>query len=325
MISEKNYEKVPINGLFDLEKFAKEYDMAADELVKFHNQHCNLQEIITRGLSKYVSHIYIPTEKYLVRQTRLLKTLNLMLPDTNSIKNYGVIQKFLPKELQIHYQIKIKRSQNHMEITKEKSFVNHREISRTIEQLFEKAQQTLYPLQISLDTNGGLRSIENTETINKKWTEDVLPQMKTYYQSETTDEIFEKLNNAFKHLAQKKNLLKRNIFYSLFLLPIYQDYHAKTKKDSLQIFFNTIAEEINYEVEYSLQPEFTRGNKIALQITGMEEETFLNKNREKGKIELLYKLDKETQEIFSITGFATTFNNDIEQKIEFQLYELKNS
>lgn len=104
-----------------------------------------------------------------------------------------------------------------------------------------------------------------------------------------------------------------------------QDYHGKTNKGSLQIYFNTIAEEVNYQVEYSLKPEFTRGNKIALQITGMEEETFLNKNREKGKIELLYKLDKETREIFSIKGFATTFINDIEQKIEFQLYELKNS
>lgn len=125
MISEKNYEKVPINGLFYLEKFAQEYDMTADELVKFHNQHCNLQEIITPGLSKYVSHIYIPTEKHFFRESRLLKTSNLELPKLSSTKNYGVIQNFLPKELQIHYQIKIKRSQNHLEITKEKSFVNH--------------------------------------------------------------------------------------------------------------------------------------------------------------------------------------------------------
>lgn len=169
----------------------------------------------------------------------------------------------------------------------------------------------MYPLQISLHANGGLHSIDNAETINKKWTEDILPQLKTYYQSENTDQIFEKLSNAFTHLAQKKNLIQRNIFYHLFLLPIYQDYHGQTKNDSLQISFNTIAEEINYQVEYSLKPEFTRGNKITLQIIGTEEETFLNKSREKGKIELLYKLDNETREIFSITGFATTFNNDI--------------
>lgn len=77
----------------------------------------------------------------------------------------------------------------------------------------------MYPLQISLHANGGLHSIDNAETINKKWTEDILPQLKTYYQSETTDQIFEKLSNAFKHLAQKKNLIQRNIFTTYSYCP----------------------------------------------------------------------------------------------------------
>lgn len=145
------------------------------------------------------------------------------MPKLSSTKNYGVVLKISPKELQIHYQIKVKRTDNLLEITKEKTFVNQQEISRTIEQLFEKAQQSFYPLQISLHANGGLHSIDNAEVINKKWSEDVLPQLKTYYQSENTDQIFEKLSNAFTHLAQKKNLIQRNIFYHLFLLPIYQD------------------------------------------------------------------------------------------------------
>jgi hypothetical protein len=42
-------------------------------------------------------------------------------------------------------------------------------------------------------------------------------------------------------------------------------------------------------------------------ITGSEEENLFNKNNPKGQIDLLYKLHKETKEIFSITGYCSTF------------------
>lgn len=92
----------------------------------------------------------------------------------------------------------------------------------------------------------------------------------------------------------------------------------------MKIYFSSLGYEINYDVEFSLVSEYTISDKIALKIEGREKEDFLNKNSEKGKIELLYKFRKDSHEIFSVTGNITTFERKQEYSIEFQIYELKN-
>lgn len=104
-------------------------------------------------------------------------------------------------------------------------------------------------------------------------------------------------------------------------MPVYESYPQFLKKDFLQVYFSGLAQEIGYETELVLNKEYTRGNKIALKITGTEDENLFNKNRTKGEANLLYKLNKETGEIFSITGYLSTFEKNTEYKIDFQLYE----
>lgn len=40
--------------------------------------------------------------------------------------------------------------------------------------------------------------------------------------------------------------------------------------------------EVSYEVEYKLRKNYTRGNKIVLEIKGIEEVSMLNLNAQKG-------------------------------------------
>lgn len=315
------YKKVKIEGILNLKEFSAEYEMTPEEFLNFHNKHCSFQELLTLSLPKYVEYIYIPADKFETRDQKLLKSATLNLPAVSSEKIYGVVIKFLPKNLQIHYRIRIKRTPFHLELTKEKTYVNNQEIDKVVEQLFEKAEQVLYPLQISLNKDGGLESIINHEEIAKRWKANCLPKMKDYYQSETTDQILKQLDQAYANLNLKKEMFERNIFYKLFFLPVYGSYPQFLKKDFLHVYFSGLAQKIGYETESVLNKEYTRGNKIALKITGTEDENLFNKNRTKGEVNLLYKLNKETGEIFSITGYLSTFEKNTEYKIDFQLYE----
>jgi len=320
-VAKQEYTKVKIEGILNLKKLSGEYELTPEELVGFHNQYCSLQELLTLSLPKYVEYIYIPSDKFEIRDRKLLKSAVLEIPSISSEKVYGVIIRFLPKDLQIHYKIKVKRTASQIELTKEKTYVNNQGIDKMIEQLFEKAEQILYPLQISIKNNGGLNNIINHEEIAKRWKTDALPKLKEYYQSEITDHILEQMDQAYRDLNMRKEMFNNNIFYKLFFLPVYQGYPEFLKKDFLQIFFSGLSQEIGYNIEFVLSKEYTGGNRIALKITGTEEENLFNKNRAKGEVNLLYKFDKETREVFSITGYLSTFEKKNEYKIEFQLFE----
>lgn len=322
MSSETNFAKVKIEGIFNLEEFSKEYKMTPQEVIQFHNQHCGLQELLSLNLSKYVQHVYLPYKNYEEEDIKVLKSTTLELPTRNEEKDYGVVIKFSPKDLQIHYKIKVKRTLDLLTLTKDKTYVNNQKIEQTIEQLFEKANNTLYPLQILTERNGTLSKIVNADEVAERWKKETFPKLKDYYQSETTDKILQQFDNTFCNLNKKRQFLERNMFYKLFFLPIYQTYGGFKKESLLQIYHADIAKQINYKMQYTLQKKFTRGNKIALKITGVEDDNLFNENREKGKVELLYKLDKETKVIYSIAGFISYFENDKKHNVDFQLYEL---
>lgn len=325
MIEKKEYSKVKIEGLFNLEEFSAEYQLSPDEVIRFHNSHCSISELLTMSLPKHVDFVYLPAKNYDERQRKLLKNTNLNLPINSSEKTYGVLLKFHPKELQIHYKVRIKRSSHFIELQKEKTYVNDKEIDQTVEQMFEKVAQVLYPLQISLDKNGKINQILNHEDIAVRWKNEFRPKLKEYYQSKSTDDLLQKLDVAFCNIQEKRALFERNVFYKLFFLPIYQSYPSFLKDDVLQVYFSSIGQEVTYNINYQLEKEFTATDKIVLRLSGLEEESFFNKDRENGRVDLLYKLHKDTQEISSITGVLSVFEKDQKFKLEFQLYELENS
>lgn len=320
----KEYIQLKTEGLLSIEDLCNEYGMTAEELVNFHNKHCSISELLSISLPRYVQHIYIPSDKFKTRESRLLKNTALEVPIKSSEKIYGVIIRFLPKNLQIHYKINIKRTPAYVELVKEKTYVNNQGIDKIIEQLFEKAEQVLYPLQIAIGSTGSLQKLLNKEDIAERWKTEAFPKLKEYYQSETTDRILEQMDQAYTDIDLKKDLFNRNIFYKLFFLPVYRGYPKFSRKDFLQIYFSSLSRNAGYDVEYSLNKEYTRSNKIALKITGTEEADIFNKSRSKGHIDLLYKFERETREIFSINGTISTFENGQEYMIDFQVYEQKN-
>lgn len=327
MIKQKDkltaFTRVKVDGLFNLQDCAREYGLSAEEVVAFHNKYCPLQDLLTLHLSKYVEYVYLPTTSVSSRKEKLLQNSKLVQPDKISEKNYGVITTFSPKELQLHYQIKVNRNFDHIDLLKQKTYKNNQEIDQTIEQLFEKAEHVLYPLKVATGANGRMRKIINSGDISKRWKEERRPKLAEYYQSETADKILSKLDRAFENIDLKRDLLEKNIFYNLFLLPVYQTYTDFSRKGTLKCYFSQANKWIDYEISFNLNKEFTRGNKIALHLTGAEQETPFNKHSQKGELDLLYKFHRESHEIFSITGWVSAYESQQELKINFQLYELQ--
>ena len=323
MVSEVKYIKLDVNGLLDLDKLSQEYQISKTELIHFHNEHCAISELLPLDLPKYVPHIYLPKDHFNSKKLNLLVTNILSYPTSKSEKTYGVVVKYIHTDTQLHYEINVKRDHGFVEISKKKNYVNNAEVDNIIEKLYEAAEKTLYPLKVSVTGNGSLLRIENEKEILKRWENETLPQLKEYYVGSTSEEILGKMNLVFKNLNARRDFLLKSSFYKLFFLPVYQSYLGYKKEGNVDFYFAGIQQYISYDLDFLLKKEYTRGAKIALQITGNERDIIFNKKDKKGLVDLLYKFNKDSQELYSVTGFVSTFDNDKELRIEFQLFEIE--
>lgn len=321
MISEDKYIKLNVQGLLDLETLSQEYQIPKNELIRFHNSYCEIGELLPLNLPKYVPFIYIPKNNFESRNGKLIPNSSLKYPSHRNEKNYGVIIKYLHSALQIHFEVNIKREASRMVINKKRNFVNNEEVENLIEKLFEKAEQTIYPLSVSVNGNGSFSKIENEEEITERWKNDSLPKLKEYYVGETAEEILKKMDRVFHNLNSKKDFLLHSFFYQFLFLPVYQTYSGYTKEGKIDLYFAPFKKRVSYNISYYLNREFTRGTKIALQITGNEQDGLTN-DEKRGTVDLLYKFRNDTHELFSVTGSASTFDKGKESVIEFQMFEI---
>lgn len=322
MVSEDSFIKLKINGLLDLEALSKEYQISKEEIIKFHNQYCEIGEILPLHLPKYVPFLYLPKRNYENRNSEFVKTSDLQYPVGISQKKYGVVIKYLHSNTQIHFEVDVKRDGHLVEINKGKNYINNAEVDNIIEKLFEKAEQAIYPLKISVDEKGGFSKIENENEIKERWEKEYFPKLKEYYVGETAEEILKKMDSTFRNLKSKQVYFSQSIFYKLFFLPVYQSYFNYSKDGSVGFYFANLQSNIAFNVKYTLEKEYTRGNKIALRISGNEVDNEWKQKAEKGSMDWLYKFQKDTHDLFSITGSVSTFDRGKELKIEVQIFEI---
>ncbi|MFC4163061.1 hypothetical protein ACFOWU_05305 [Epilithonimonas zeae] len=322
MVSEDSFIKLKINGLLDLEALSKEYQISKGEIIKFHNQYCEIGEILPLHLPKYVPFLYLPKRNYENRNSEFVKTSDLQYPVGISQKKYGVVIKYLHSNTQIHFEVDVKRDGHLVEINKGKNYINNAEVDNIIEKLFEKAEQAIYPLKITVDKKGGFSKIENENEIKERWEKDYFPKLKEYYVGETAEDILKKMDLTFRNLKSRQTYFSQSIFYKLFFLPVYQSYFNYSKDGSVYFYFAHIQSDIVFNIKYTLDKKYTRGNKIALRIVGNEADNEWVQKEQKGSVNWLYKFHKDTHDLFSITGSVSTFDKGKELKTEVQIFEI---
>lgn len=322
MISKDNYVKLDVEGLLDLEKLSVEYNIPKDELIQFHNNNCGISELLPLNMTKYVPFIYIPKINFESKKSRLIPNTTLKYPLNKSEKNYGVIIKYIHSNLQIHFEVNVKREGTLIVIDKKKTFINNSEVENMIEKLYQEAEKAIYPLKISVADNGSFSKIENNKEILERWEKEISPELKEYYVGETAEKIFKKMDSVFKDLNYLKHFFMQSVFYKIFFLPVYNSYSDFKKESSIEFYFGSLQKYISYDIQYILNREFTRGTKIALQMAGKEQNDPFFDKTEKGNVEMMFKFQKDTHELFSVTGFARTYDGGKELKIEFQLFDI---
>lgn len=315
--------KIPTNA--QIKEVAAEYEINEESLRNFHNERCALHELLPKVLPKYIEYVYMPVANYEQRIQKQITTNKINLPITPTEKKYGVILKHIGKEtLQVHYKLNLKRlTTQNIELHRERMFLNNYAVDLSIEQLVEHAQEALYPLQLQLNTKGEANQIINHLQIKERWLNNFKPKLLQYYKSDVANDVLLKLDNFLTNVNHYFSALHKNLSFNLLLFPIYRTYYSPIT-EGLKIYFAPIYAFIFYDVTVTLEKELSKSGKIFIRLQGNEPETALNIHQQKGTINLLYKLDKHTHEIFSITGFATTFNKNIPYKIDFELYELQN-
>ena len=165
----EDFIRVKTKGYPTLEDLATEYNITMQELVEFHNARCSVVDLLSISFPKYLESVYMPADKYMTRQDITLASTQLRLQSITSDKEYGVHIKYSPKQLQIHYKIKVNRNQQKVTLFKERVFINNKGVERVVEQMFEKMDKTMYPLELMTTSNGKIDSIANDTEIVKRW------------------------------------------------------------------------------------------------------------------------------------------------------------
>ena len=314
MKNQKDYIKYKIENILDLEEIAHTFELNRDELRLFHNSHCEIHQLLPEFLPKYVDYIYLPIENWKNWNSKQLINSTLILPHLKSTKRYGIVLQYSPQNLSIHYEIEINRNQLFIEITKKETFINHQKVDLIVEQMIEKASEVIFPLHVKINDNGSLNENEivNDKEIKKRWQDDTLPSLQSYYKAEIATDILSKLDRVFSHLNTKKDLFFKNHFFQLYFAPIYQIYPNFEHTSKFQIYFSSLRKFKNYMVKYELQKEYSSTNKIVLNVKAPDENDF----------NLTYKFDKETHELFSAIGNFSVKENNILYTIHFEMYEL---
>lgn len=314
--------KVKIENLLDIDDLSKKYNLSKDELIAFHNQHCELHELLPEQLPKYIPFLYIPFHLYQKWEEKELSGFQMTAPTFPGELTYGVQIIEYPSKMKMHYLVEMQRENEHtVSVTRQKLYVNDNELELMIEKLMETAGEALYPLKLSLNTKGSIKKILNREDIKKRWKETSLPELQKYYHGEVADEIITRLDHFYRDFDDSTEILYHNILYPVFFLPLYDSYSDGQKKEQLRLYFPAYNEIIVYHTTFSLQKKGRDQEKILIHVTGMQENN--PENRQKGSLELVYNLDRETRNISSVVGTASFFHEQKEIKTEIEIYQLK--
>ena len=298
-----NFVKIKIDEIINLSELSTKYEMTIDEIIQFHNTHCDLHEILPLRLEKYTSHLYLPKDKYDNWAAQQVSPKKIIPRSVYDKKTYGVVIKGTSKNesTKIHYLIDVQRNGNSLKIHQHQVFMNDQEVNSLTEKLLETAGKSLYPLELLLNENDEILEISNTKEIRDRWTNNYLPELQNYYKDQVAEELINKLQLFFNDSnAQLKDLYK-NIFINLYLLPIYKNISNTEKVISRSIYSSILNQWVPFSILTKYQKTFTKNQKIEVVLDGIS-----NSDSEKinsSNLHFTYHLDKLNNCITSIHGF----------------------
>ncbi len=259
---------------------------------------------------------------------------------------YGVVLNFISNEEKvdtIHYTMEISFEGLigniwHLILKKQQTFINDTAADSQLEQLAEIFATPLYPLKISMYTNGLFKDLMNYDLIKERW----LAQRQAinqYYKGSVIAQLLKQTDIAYSSKIQLFNALRDDLFFKLYFAPLYVTYDKELRYEyGRKIALLPHKPPVIYGITQQLHPFYSDDGKLEVNVTGKcADPRSLNEitsgkmmaagklNPAKGMMDITYKLYREDHSIYSIDGYINllTENESREaMRVEIQVYDL---
>ncbi|MBF4517902.1 hypothetical protein IRZ71_16165 [Flavobacterium sp. ANB] len=275
------------------------------------------------------------------------KNFSLSFGSSNQKRMYGFCYEIFENDIlknQIHYEVEVNFLTDNsgrnciFEINRKQFYINNKTPNSKIEQIAEKASQTIFPLRVKIKNNGEIEEVFTSNSSKKRWLS-VKQNIIKYYKGEATAKIIDKIETVLLNDDLLKQSICQNWFFHLYFKPLYAEYTSKLRFKSIwesPVFGNQF---IEYGAVHTIKDHYDNDDKININAAGfaidertleeimqgynfpkkyLSEETFETVD---SKMNVDYKLYKEDRSIFSVTGtFETKINENTQRKIQVEIY-----
>lgn len=211
-----------------LQSIASLYGMDTDTLKQFHNNQCEVKDMILIGLSGQ-KELFLPRTA-VADKNRLVKFgpgNTLLFQPENSFRRYAVAiiidNGNRRSELKYETSVRWLKSENKLhffEIDRTSPlYLNEEEVNEIADLLAYKTSKVLYPLQISTDRHGKFNAVENLSVFKERWPA-VKEEVYRLFDGETVDHYCQKIEYIVDEpdaigLYLKNDYFIRTLFFGI--------------------------------------------------------------------------------------------------------------
>lgn len=325
-----------------LEELANFFNLTNEQLKRYHNTYCPLDDLIGYDIPEHVTIVYVPPEDKELREKifnpnggKFIKYKNKNTLDNQKSyhKRYGVIQKMFhnnePK-ISIHYETELKKQNSKIELIRKSAYINEQKPDLIIEQIADKVGNIFYPLELQMYDNGTIKEITSIKEIQSKWSK-LKPDLEDYYKGEEAGKLFQRIDRQLKYEGRILRKMNDSIFNLLFFVPLYETFNDdKTYTFKLEVPFSSEKHKMIFEIILSINEEISKTHKFIVKAVGKyiyknfrnETKTFSpHENQTEGYFDFTYKLNSKDNSIFSVFGEMGVKSPKLDNKITFECYE----
>lgn len=248
-------------------------------------------------------------------------------------------------EIQVHMQDSTGSGSYIIEMNRKNIYVNNEPPKSHIEKIANIAAQTIFPVRIKIKKDGQIDQIVNHDLIEKRWLA-ARKNIVSYYKGEKIQKVIAQIDAILLNGNHLKLSIEQNWFFHLFFKPLYINYGEKLQTKHIwqcPVFGNQF---IEYGVVQSIKENYSDDDKVLINADGtaIDERTLeeiksgfkFSKEKLSGTLPVTsfiestmnvdYKLYEEDRSISSVIGtFNTKINENIQQKIQLEIYHLTDS
>ncbi|WP_284462262.1 hypothetical protein [Chryseobacterium sp.] len=243
-----------------LKSIATLYGLDADVLKLFHNNHCQVKDMILIGITGqkelFIPRIAVADDN---KKVKFGRGNSIVFQPEHSLEKYGVVinieagnhKNELKYETSVRW-LKYESNLHFFDIDRTSNlYLNEEEVNEIADMLAYKTSKVLYPLQVSVDKHGKFNNIENLSVFKERWAS-VKDEVYKEFEGAVVDQYCDKIEKIIEEPETLKLYLKNDYFIRTLFFGIYQSFGQNYQiegKESFPVVNNPIEPEYKIRIE----------------------------------------------------------------------------